>query len=283
LNVEQNRQNQIDLNLQLLRSQYGLGPNTADIDKQIAGLPAQPTRAPMLTEAEWQAQRSPLGGIAGANNTYQRYVQQYQQAGPSAAETQAAADTRNDLWMQHGIGEQATENQGKINSWLDSIQTDQEKLDTQSLDRDYGAVQAQARNQLADQGLTGGSVDVANRRRQLTEYVRGRQQAVLSGRQARSDANQNLVQQRQRAEAQIGSGTTLNPDFNAEGAQIQAGLNTSESLLAPTAIGQAFTLGGSMAGSYIGQHPSSPGGSDYTQNPGGGGARANPTGTITRN
>lgn len=179
----------------------------------------------------------------------------------------------------YGVGDsaEAKSNAAGINNWLDSYQHDvldqsNHQLDSMKMDSALGD-----RQQLASQGLLGGTVDAQAQRKQLSDYVTGRQRAVASAGGARQDLETQLRNQRVGLERDISSGVNASPNWSDISAGQHTALDSASRNIIPTAIGDTLTNAG---GAYQqNQVALGSGGRGFSW--GGSGSRTSSRGAIT--
>ncbi len=201
-----------------------------------------------------------FAGVAEANKARQDAEKQAAEAKAAEAARQAAIDENiKKVRTLYGVEDttagadnsEADANKAKLDSWLNDYAGTVQNVNDQSVEDQFGSASLASRRNLARQGLTGGSVDVQNQRQQLSQYIAGRQSALAAGNAAKTQAEQSLTTNRLQLEGQAATGTQLNPDFNAFAQQLQSGLDTARANIAPTAVGNSFTIAGQAAGTAI--------------------------------
>lgn len=201
-----------------------------------------------------------FAGTAEANKARRDAEQAAAEAKASEAARQAKIDQNiKRIRTLYGVADdtpgadntEANANKSKLDAWLNDYGSTVESANDQSVQDQFGTAELESRRNLARQGLLGGSVDVQNQRNQLSQYIAGRQKALAAGRAAKTSAGQSLLTHRLQLEGQAATGTQLNPDFSAFTQQLQSGLDTARSNIAPSAVGNLFTVAGQTAGTAI--------------------------------
>lgn len=144
-----------------------------------------------------------------------------------------------------GIGTSATaqDNATRLADTINQYYNDYLKQNLHTVDDQYAAASRTSRQNLARVGQLGSGLDTANRSTTLSDYLRGRQQAVSKAASAKDSLSASLANQRLGFENQIAGGGA-NPDFAGVANQQQALLSSAQSSIPSNAIGNLFSVAG---------------------------------------
>jgi hypothetical protein len=202
------------------------------------------------TNTEWTA-NAITGGIKADEVNQRVGARQAQaQADDEKRRIQAQLDQRNanvrQLNALFGIGDgnDAMANQKRLADYLDRYY--RAFLDSQlgQVDRQYGDATRRTRQNLARVGQLGSGLDTNARRESLSDYLHGRQQAVVRASQAREALDSSLHGQRLSLEQQLNAGTVANPDYASYLRQQQQTIDQAQAAIPANTIGQVFDVAG---------------------------------------
>jgi hypothetical protein len=137
--------------------------------------------------------------------------------------------------MHAGLAGEAASNKAVIDRLLGNQETATLKTGGNELDQRFAGVQRGNEQNLADRGLSGGSVDQGASRSTLADFLKGKTDLALAASNEKSAARGNLDQQRMGLETQVlagGDPTTINTLTQQSSAINQAGANVVPNALA---------------------------------------------------
>lgn len=163
-----------------------------------------------------------------------------------AAETARRHENVNALRAAFGLGDtpNAQANAKRLNDYLNDYYKAFLTNQLGQVDTQYTGATRQSRQNLARVGQLGSGLDAANKTQTLSDYLRGRQDAVARAAAAREGLGSQLAGQRQSLEGQINSGAAVNPDFNSYIAQQLATIDAAKAQIPANTVGNVFRIAG---------------------------------------
>jgi hypothetical protein len=145
-----------------------------------------------------------------------------------------------------GIGNtnDAATNARTLNDAIKRLYSTMASQGLRQADTGFADASRTSRQNLARVGQLGSGLEAGAKSATLSDYLRARQQAIVSAAGQRDSLRNQLTNQRMGLEQQIATGTQANPDFQSVIANRDATLSSAQRNVIPAAIGQAFTTAG---------------------------------------
>ncbi len=226
---------------------YGSAAGYAGPIGMLAGRPDGETNSEFVAQGATGGVLNLFGDPVGANIQRRAGEQQLAQekARIAGEQTRRAGDISK-LRAAFGVGDSADamSNSKRLADYLSNYYRSFLGNQLSQVDRQYGDTSRRTRQNLARVGQLGSGLETSARRNSLSDYLRGRQEAVTRAAQARTALDSSLTGQRMGLEQQIGAGTLANPDFSSYIRQQQATIDQAQAAIPANQVGQVFDVAG---------------------------------------